>query len=70
MPIDRPEVELKNRDNHYSELLNRWKKAVSMVSGNSANMGLSSYAVLPNTEEDVLCFSIFGIKYIFYKIFK
>jgi hypothetical protein len=62
MPINRPEIELKNRDSNYSQLLNHWKKAVSMLSETSVNMGLSSYAVLPNTEEDVLCFSIFGIK--------
>jgi hypothetical protein len=62
MPIGRPEMELKNRDDNYSKLLNHWKRAISMLSGNNANMGLSSYALLPNTEEDVFCFSIFGIK--------
>lgn len=62
MPTHRVEIELKNRDKHYSELLKQWKKAISKVSENSANTGLSSYTVLTGTEEHELGFSIFGIK--------
>jgi hypothetical protein len=62
MSIHRAKIELKNRDKDYSELLNHWKKAVTKVSENSAEIGLSSYAVLTGTEEHELRFSIFGIK--------